>query len=95
MSDSYTKNDLVNHIAASAGIKKVQAELALAAVTDGVREALAGGKKVTLVGFGSFSVSERAARQGRNPQTKAPMLIPASKTVKFKAGKALKDSVNT
>lgn len=64
---SVTKNDLVNHIAETAGIKKVQAELALSAVTDGIRGALAKGDKVTLVGFGTFQISDRAARKGRKP----------------------------
>ena len=91
---SVTKNDLVNHIASAAGIKKVQAELALAAMTDGIRGALASGDKVTLVGFGTFQVSERAARKGRNPQTKQPIDIPASKGVRFKAGKGLTDALN-
>lgn len=91
---SVTKNDLVNHIASTAGIKKVQAELALSAMTQGIRGALANGDKVTLVGFGTFQVSERAARKGRNPQTKMPIDIPASRGVRFKPGKGLKDALN-
>ena len=91
---SVTKNDLVNHIAETAGIKKVQAELAPSAVTDGIRAALAKGDKVTLVGFGTFQISDRAARKGRNPQTKEPIDIPASRSVRFKAGKGLKDALN-
>ena len=91
---STTKNDLVNHIASTAGIKKVQAEAALAALTEGIQQALADGNKVTLVGFGTFSVTERAARKGRNPQTKAIIDIPASNAVRFKSGKALKEAVN-
>ncbi|MCP4810399.1 MAG: HU family DNA-binding protein [Proteobacteria bacterium] len=90
---STTKADLVNHIAAEAGIKKTEAEAALNALTNGIKSALANGDKVTLVGFGTFSVSERAARTGRNPRTKEPLHIPASKGVKFKSGKTLKDAV--
>jgi len=90
---STTKSDLVNHIANAAGIKKTEAEKALNALTEGISNALANGDKVTLVGFGTFSVSERAARTGRNPRTKEPLHIPASKGVKFKSGKALKDAV--
>ena len=90
---STTKSDLVNQIAAAAGIKKTEAEKALNALTDGISTALSNGDKVTLVGFGTFSVSERAARTGRNPRTKEPLHIPASKGVKFKAGKALKEAV--
>ncbi|MED5372441.1 MAG: HU family DNA-binding protein [Myxococcota bacterium] len=89
-----TKNDLVNQIAAAAGIKKAQAELALGAMTDGIRSALVNGDKVTLVGFGTFNVSERAARKGRNPQTKEVIDIAASKGVRFKPGKTLKDALN-
>ena len=91
---STTKSDLINHIADSAGIKKVKAEAALDALTNGIKVALANGSKVTLVGFGSFTVSERAARKGRNPQTKEIINIPASKGVRFKSGKALKEAVN-
>ena len=89
-----TKSDLINHIATNAGLTKTDAEKALAARTDAVTGALAGGDKVTLVGFGTFSVTNRAARTGRNPRTKAPLQIPASHTVRFKAGSALKGSVN-
>ncbi len=88
-----TKADLVNNIAGAAGITKTQAEKALNALTDGIKAALAEGDKVTLVGFGTFQLSERAARQGRNPQTKEVIAIPASKSVRFKTGKALKDAV--
>ncbi len=91
---STTKADLVNHIAGAAGIKKVQAEAALDALTNGIKSALANGDKVTLVGFGTFQVSERAARKGRNPRTKEVIDIPASKGVRFKTRKALKDAVN-
>ena len=90
---STTKADLVSHVAKGAGIKKLDAEKALEALTSAIQKALSTGDKVTLVGFGTFEVSTRAARKGRNPQTKAPMEIPASKSVRFKVGKALKDSV--
>lgn len=94
MAKSITKNDLIKSMADAADLKKVQAERALAAFTAAVQSALVEGNKVTLVGFGTFSVSNRAARQGRDPQSKAPIQIPASKSVKFKAGKAMKEAVN-
>lgn len=89
-----TKADLVNSIAEKAGLSKADAEKALKAFTDAVTGALKAGEKVSLVGFGTFSVGERAARQGQNPQTGAKINIPAAKVPKFKAGKALKDSIN-
>lgn len=88
-----TKADLVNVMAEKAGLNKTDAEKALKAFTDAVTDALKAGDKVALVGFGTFSVGERAARTGQNPQTGAKIEIPAAKTPKFKAGKALKDSV--
>lgn len=88
------KSELVAKIAEQAGLQKKDAEKALAAFTDIVADALKNGDKVQLVGFGTFEVSERAARTGRNPQTKKEIKIPASKAPKFKAGKALKDIVN-
>jgi len=88
-----TKADLVNVMAEKAGLNKTDAEKALKAFTDAVTDALKAGDKVALVGFGTFSVGERAARTGQNPQTGAKIDIPAAKTPKFKAGKALKDSV--
>jgi DNA-binding protein HU-beta len=88
-----TKADLVNVMAEKAGLSKTDAEKALKAFTDAVTEALKAGDKVALVGFGTFSVGERAARTGQNPQTGAKIEIPAAKSPKFKAGKALKDSV--
>ena len=94
MANSYTKADLVDAMAAASDLKKVQAEAALTAALGAIQSALTGGRKVTLVGFGTFSVQHRAARTGRNPQTKAPISIPASNTVKFKPGKALRDAVN-
>lgn len=88
-----TKADLVNAMAEKAGLSKTDAEKALKAFTDAVTEALKAGEKVALVGFGTFSVGERAARTGKNPQTGAQIKIAAAKSPKFKAGKALKDSV--
>lgn len=88
------KTELVAAIAEQAEISKKDAEKALKAFTDVVAEALKKGEKIQLVGFGTFEVSERAAREGRNPQTGETMTIAASKTPKFKAGKALKDSIN-
>lgn len=91
---SVTKAELVSKIATDTGLKKVDAEKALAAMTTAIQAALKGGKKVTLIGFGTFSVAARKARTGRDPQTKKPIKIPASKAVRFKAGKAMKDAVN-
>ena len=88
------KADLVAKVAEKAGITKKDAETALGAVIASIEEALVAGEKLSLVGFGTFEVSERAAREGRNPQTGETMTINASKTPKFKAGKALKDVVN-
>lgn len=88
-----TRDELVDRIAGEADITKAAATAALKAVTGGISDALAGGGDVTLVGFGTFSVSNRAARTGRNPQTGEAIQIPASRGVKFKAGKALKDAV--
>ena len=88
------KTELVAAIADKAEIKKVDAEKALKAFTDVVAEELKKGGKVQLVGFGTFDVLERPARQGRNPRTGKSMKIKASKAPKFKAGKALKDSIN-
>jgi DNA-binding protein HU-beta len=89
-----TKADLVNSIAEKAGLNKADAEKALKAFTDAVTDAMKAGEKVSLVGFGTFSVGDRAARQGQNPQTGAKINIPAAKVPKFKAGKALKDAIN-
>lgn len=89
-----TKADLVNSIAEKAGLNKAEAEKALKAFTDAVTDAMKAGEKVSLVGFGTFSVGDRAARQGQNPQTGAKINIPAAKVPKFKAGKALKDAIN-
>ncbi|MBQ9333930.1 MAG: HU family DNA-binding protein [Lachnospiraceae bacterium] len=88
------KTELVDAIAKQAGLSKKDSEAAVKAFTDVVSKALKKGDKVQLVGFGTFEVSKRAARTGRNPQTGAEMKIKASKAPKFKAGKALKDLVN-
>lgn len=88
------KTELIAAIAERAEISKKDADTALKAFTDVVSEELAKGGKIQLVGFGNFEVSERAAREGRNPKSGEAMTIPASKTPKFKAGKALKDMVN-
>ena len=88
------KTELVAAIADKTELSKKDAEAALKAFTDVVAEELKKGEKIQLVGFGTFEVSERAARTGRNPQTGAEMEIPASKAPKFKAGKALKDMIN-
>ena len=79
----------------SAELSKKDAEKALKAFVDVVTDELKKGGKIQLVGFGSFEVTQRAAREGINPLTKKPMSIPASKAPKFKAGKALKDTVNS
>ena len=88
------KTEFVAAIADKAGISKKDADAAVKAFTEVVAEELKKGEKIQLVGFGTFEVSERAARVGRNPQTKKEIQIPASKAPKFKAGKALKDSLN-
>ena len=88
------KSDLIAAIATKTGATKKGAEEALNAFVSTVTEALVKGDKVQLVGFGSFEVRKRAARKGRNPQTKEEIKIPASKAPVFKAGKALKDLVN-
>ena len=88
------KTELVAAVAEQADISKKDAEKVLKAFVDVVTEEMKKGKKVQLVGFGTFEVSERAAREGRNPQTGKTMKIEACKAPKFKAGKALKDAVN-
>ena len=89
-----SKQELVNLMAEKSGITKKDAETALASFVDGVKGALKKGDSVTLVGFGTFSVSRRNARQGRNPQTGATINIPARNVPVFKAGKGLKETVN-
>ncbi|MCI8836177.1 MAG: HU family DNA-binding protein [Ruminococcus sp.] len=88
------KTELVAAIAENAEISKKDAEKAMKALIDVITEELKKGEKVQLVGFGTFEVSSRAAREGRNPQTGKAMKIAACKAPKFKAGKALKDAVN-
>lgn len=88
-----TKDELVAKISEDAAISKSEAAAALAAVTSGITEALVSGDGLTLTGFGAFSVTQRAARMGRNPRTGEALQIAASRGVKFKAGKALKDAV--
>ncbi len=88
------KTELIVAMAEQSGISRKDTEKVLKAFTDVVAEELKKGGKVQLVGFGTFEVSERAAREGRNPQTKETITIAASKAPKFKAGKALKDMVN-
>lgn len=87
------KTELVEFIATSADISKAKAAAALDAFIEGVSTSLKKGQDVTLVGFGTFTVVEREARTGRNPQTGAAIEIPASKSPKFRAGKNLKDCV--
>ena len=88
------KTELIAAIAEKTELSKKDAEKALKAFTDVVAEQLKNGDKVQIVGFGTFEVSERAARDGRNPLTGEAMHIPASKSPKYKAGKALKDMMN-
>ena len=88
------RTELVAAMAEKTQLSKKDADLALKAFIDVVSEEMQKGEKVQLVGFGTFEVSERAAREGRNPQTGEIMTIAASKSPKFKAGKALKDLVN-
>lgn len=88
------KTELIAAMAEKAEISKKDAEKALKAFTDTIADELVKGEKVQLVGFGTFEVSERAAREGRNPKSGEPMKIAASKSPKFKAGKALKDMIN-
>ena len=88
-----TKSDLVEHVASKTGLTKRAAGDALEAVLAAVKGALSKGDKVTLTGFGTFSVRSRKERMGRNPQTGAPLRIPATKVPGFTAGKALKKAV--
>ena len=88
------KTELIEEIAKSADITKASAARALDSVIEAVTKTLRNNDSVTLVGFGTFSVGERAARTGRNPRTKEAIKIAAAKVPKFKAGKALKDAVN-
>jgi len=89
------KSELINHVAASATLSKADAAAATEAVLSGITGALESGDSVAIVGFGTFSVTDRAARTARNPRTGESIDVPASKAPKFKAGKGLKDAVNT
>ncbi len=88
------KSELINSVAKKADLPKTKAQDALEAVIDSIKASLKSGKEVRLVGFGTFSVSNRAATTGRNPRTGEAIKIPASKRATFKAGKDLKDAVN-
>ena len=88
------KSELVAHIATSAGLTKAQATAALQAVETSVIDTLSNGGEVTLIGFGTFKVTDRAARTGRNPKTGEELQISASKVPTFKAGKAFKQAMN-
>ena len=87
------KAELINHVASAAGLSKSAAGDAVEAVVSGITGELANGGSVSLVGFGTFSVTSRAARTARNPRTGATIEVPAANAPKFKAGKALKDAV--
>jgi DNA-binding protein HU-beta len=89
-----SKQELVSYMADKTGLSKKDAESALSSFVDGVKSSLKKGNSVTLVGFGTFSVSHRGARTGRNPQTGASIKIPARKAPVFKAGKNLKETLN-
>ncbi|MCE1240678.1 MAG: HU family DNA-binding protein [Azonexaceae bacterium] len=88
------KTELIDQIAASADISKAAAGRALDAAVDAIKDALKNGDSVSLIGFGTFYVGERAARTGRNPRTGKTLTIKAAKSPKFRAGKGLKDAVN-
>ena len=89
-----TKSELIDAIAEKSGLSNTDATKALAATLESITDALKSGEKVALIGFGTFSVSPRAARTGKNPQTGEAIAIPASNAAKFKAGQQLKDAVN-
>ncbi len=88
------KQELIDFVAKQADLPKTKAQAAIEAIFDGIKGTLKKGGEVRLVGFGTFSVAQRAATTGRNPRTGKPLDIPASKQPKFKAGKELKDAVN-
>ena len=89
-----TKSELIDAIAEKAGLNKADASKALAAALESITDALQTGEKISLIGFGTFSVSPRAARTGKNPQTGETIAIPASNAAKFKPAQKLKDAVN-
>ncbi len=88
------KGDLIDRVSSDAGISKAQADRAIDSVLRGITDSLRKGERVTLVGFGTFGVSQRKARRGVNPQTNEMIKIPATKGVRFSAGKKLKEVVN-
>ena len=88
-----TKTELINEVANKTGLTKKDAEKAVSAVIESITDAMAIGDKVQLVGFGTFEVRDRAAREGKNPATGETISIPATKVPAFKAGKALKDAI--
>jgi len=88
------KSELIAEVADKSGISKKETEITLNATLEAIADALRQGEKIQLVGFGVFEVKNRAARTGRNPKTKEPINIPASRTPQFKAGKTLKEIVN-
>lgn len=88
------KGDLIDRVSSDAGISKAQADRAIDSVLRGITDSLRKGERVTLVGFGTFGVSQRRARRGVNPQTNEAIRIPATKGVRFSAGKKLKEVVN-
>ena len=93
MADRLSKQDVINSVADATGLSRRDAGGAVDAVVDTIKNALAGGNSVGLIGFGTFDVKTRAARTGRNPQTGAELKISAKKVPSFKAGKELKDAV--
>ena len=88
------KADLIQQVAQNADLSQASAQRVVEAIFGAIASSLQKGEQVTLTGFGTFSVSERAARNGRNPRTKEPIQIPASRAPRFKAGKGLKDALN-
>ncbi len=88
------KGDLIDRVSSDAGVSKAQADRAIDSVLRGITDSLRKGERVTLVGFGTFGVSQRRARRGVNPQTNEAIKIPATKGVRFSAGKKLKEVVN-
>ncbi|MGE6964119.1 HU family DNA-binding protein [Bacillus thuringiensis] len=88
------KTELITQVAVKTGLKKSQSSLAVDTLLESIQQALQNGENVQLLGFGTFEVRERAAREGRNPSTGESLIIPALKAPAFKAGKHLKDAVN-
>ena len=88
------KGDLIDRVSVDAGISKAQADRAIDSVMRGITDSLRKGERVTLVGFGTFSITQRRSRKGRNPQTSELMRIPATKSVRFASGKKLKEVIN-